>query len=287
MGIENGYSITAGAMSMCGGHGAATAYGSTLVERGYEAAQDCGLAAATFGLIVSVLVGGPLSRRLIVKNNLKSVDTKSSVVQTAKEIKEELPMSDIMKNFVVILLCMALGIQLGNGISWLIGEATGTPISLPDYIGAMIVSILVRNLNEKFHWYNYSQKVSDVVGSVTLDLFLSIAMMSIKLWQLLGLVGGLAVIVVVQALVLFSISYFIMFRVLGKNYDAAIMCAGCCGHMLGATPTAMANMNAVCERYGYSKTAFLIVPIVGSFLVDIVYQPVTITLLNVFCPVIS
>lgn len=117
MGIENGYSITAGAMSMCGGHGAATAYGSTLVERGYEAAQDCGLAAATFGLIVSVLVGGPLSRRLIVKNNLKSEDAKSSVVQKAKEIKDELSMSDIMKNFVVILLCMALGIQLGNGIS--------------------------------------------------------------------------------------------------------------------------------------------------------------------------
>lgn len=118
MGLENGYSITAGAMSMCGGHGAATAYGSTLVERGYEAAQDCGLAAATFGLIVSVLVGGPLSRRLIVKNNLKSSDAKKvSIAKTAKEIKDELSMSDIMKNFVVILICMALGIQVGNGIS--------------------------------------------------------------------------------------------------------------------------------------------------------------------------
>ncbi len=151
----------------------------------------------------------------------------------------------------------------------------------------MIVSVLVRNLNEKFHWYKYSQKVSDVVGAVTLDLFLSIAMMSIKLWQLLGLVGGLAVIVIAQAVLMFATSYFIMFRVLGKDYDAAIMCAGACGHMLGATPTAMANMNAVCERFGYSKTAFLIVPICGSFLVDIINQPTTITLLNVFCPVIS
>lgn len=152
MGIDNGYSITAGAMSMCGGHGAATAYGSTLVERGYTAAQDCGLAAATFGLIVSVLVGGPLSRRLIIKNKLKSVDVKKvKPTQTIKEIKSELSMLDIMKNFVVILICMALGIELGNGISWLIGAVSGTSISLPDYIGAMIISILVRNLNEKFH----------------------------------------------------------------------------------------------------------------------------------------
>lgn len=288
LGLDPGHSITAGAMSMCGGHGAATAYGFTLQERGYVAAQDCGLAAATFGLIVSVLVGGPLSRRLIIKNNLKPADiNNSSKFETVKEIKKELSMSDIMKNFVVILLCMAIGIQIGNGISYLIGSLSGTDISLPDYVGAMIISIFVRNMNEKFHWYNYSQKVSDVVGSVTLDLFLSIAMMSIKLWQLLGLVGGLAVIVCVQASLLFLISYFVMFRVLGKNYDAAIMCAGACGHMLGATPTAMANMNAVCERFGYSKTAFLVVPIAGSFLVDIVYQPITITLLNVFCPVIS
>lgn len=286
LGLENGYSITAGAMSMCGGHGAATAYGSTLIERGYEAAQDCGLAAATFGLIVSVLVGGPLSRRLIVKNNLKAADKKSTVLNTAKEIKEELPMSEIMQNFVVILLCMTFGILLAGGISVLLEQLTGMAISLPDYIGAMIISVLVRNLNEKFHWYKYSQKVSDVVGSVTLDLFLSIAMMSIKLWQLLGLVGGLAVIVSAQALFMFASSYFIMFRLLGKDYDAAIMCAGACGHMLGATPTAMANMNAVCERFGYSKTAFLIVPICGSFLVDIINQPTTITLLNVFCPVV-
>lgn len=286
MGLENGYSITAGAMSMCGGHGAATAYGSTLIERGYEAAQDCGLAAATFGLIVSVLVGGPLSRRLIVKNNLKAADKKSTVLNTAKEIKEELPMSEIMQNFVVILLCMTFGILLAGGISVLLEQLTGMAISLPDYIGAMIISVLVRNLNEKFHWYKYSQKVSDVVGSVTLDLFLSIAMMSIKLWQLLGLVGGLVVIVSAQALFMFASSYFIMFRLLGKDYDAAIMCAGACGHMLGATPTAMANMNAVCERFGYSKTAFLIVPICGSFLVDIINQPTTITLLNVFCPVV-
>lgn len=273
---------------MCGGHGAATAYGSTLVQRGYEAAQDCALAAATFGLIVSVLVGGPLARRLIVKNNLAIFNhTTIDFKQNAEKIKTNLSMSDILTNFVVILICMALGIQLGNGISWIIGELSGTAISLPDYIGAMVVSILVRNLNEKFHWYNYSQKVSDVVGTVTLDLFLSIAMMSIKLWQLLNLVGGLVLIVIVQAVILFAITYFILFKVLGKNYDAAVMCAGFSGHMLGATPTAMANMNSICEHFGYSKTAFLVVPIVGSFLIDIVYQPVTIILLNIFCPVVG
>lgn len=287
LGLENGYSITAGSMSMCGGHGAATAYGSTLVERGYTAAQDCALAAATFGLIISVLVGGPLSRRLIVKYNLKSTETeKTPIKEAVQEINEDLSMTEIMKNFIVILFCMMFGMQLSSGVSWLIAQATGTPISLPDYIGAMAIAILVRNLNEKFHWYKYSQNVSDIVGSVTLDLFLSIAMMSIKLWQLVDLVGGLAIIVAVQAIVLFLFAYFILFRVLGKNYDAAVMCAGACGHLLGATPTAMANMDVICSHYGYSQKAFLIVPIVGSFLTDLIYHPLTIVLLNIFCPVI-
>lgn len=288
MGMENAYSLTAGAISMCGGHGAGAAYGSTLVARGYPAATDCALAAATFGLICSVMLGGPLSRRLIKRYDLKPAEITKGAQKSAPKNREERRANamDIMKNFAVIVICMALGIQVAKLASMGIGAALGSAITLPDYIGAMFVSVLVRNLNEKFHWYNYSAKFCDGLGAITLDIFLSIAMMSIKLWQLLGLVGGLAVIVVVQVVLMGLYAYFIVFRALGKNYDAAVMCGGLCGHALGATPTAMANMEAVCAKYGFSQTAFVVVPIVGAFLVDCIYQPVSILLINVFVPVV-
>lgn len=285
VGMENAYSITAGAISMCGGHGAATAYGSTLVGMGYPDAQAAGLAAATFGLICSVLIGGPLSRRLIVKHNLKSTDdpTMSFDANDVNRSLSKLKLSggDIMKNFAAIVICSALGIQLSGLLSALIG------MTIPDYLGAMCVSVVFRNLNEKFKWYNYSASMCDQVGTVCLDLFLSIAMMSIKLWQLIGLVGGLVLIVVAQVVLMALFSYFVVFRVCGKTFDAAVMVAGLCGHGLGATPTAMANMEAVQSEYGSSHQAFVIVPIVGGFLCDLIYQPFTILLINMFIPVIS
>lgn len=289
MGMENAYSLTAGAISMCGGHGAGAAYGSTLVARGYPAATDCALAAATFGLIVSVMLGGPLARRLIKKNNLKPAPMDhAGQKKAAPKSREERRANamDILKNFAVIVICMAAGIQIAKLASMGLGLAMGGTITLPDYIGAMFISVLVRNLNEKFHWYNYSAKFCDGLGGITLDIFLSIAMMSIKLWQLLGLVGGLALIVVVQVVVMAFYAYFIVFRALGKNYDAAVMCGGLCGHALGATPTAMANMEAVTSQFGFSQTAFVVVPIVGAFLVDCIYQPVTILLINLFVPIV-
>ncbi|MDO5329464.1 MAG: sodium/glutamate symporter [Coriobacteriia bacterium] len=283
VGMDPAYSITAGAISMSGGHGAATAYGSTLVGMGYPNAQAAGLAAATFGLICSVLIGGPLARRLIVKNHLESEDDYEMLTDTVK-FKEKLKKisgEQATKNFAAIVICMALGIQVSGLLSALIG------MTLPDYLGAMLVSVIFRNLNEVFHWYKYSPAMCDQVGEVCLDIFLSIAMMSIKLWQLLGLVGGLALIVVCQVVLMALYSYFIVFRALGKSFDAAVMCAGLCGHGLGATPTAMANMEAVQSEYGTSHQAFVIVPIVGGFLCDLIYQPVTILLINLFIPVIG
>ena len=290
MGMENAYSITAGAIAMCGGHGAGAAYGSTLVARGYPAATDCALAAATFGLIVSVMLGGPLARRLIKRNNLKPPALPQRTKKAAPKTREERRSSamDILKNFAVIVMCMAAGIQVAKLASMGIGVALGgSQITLPDYIGAMFVSVLVRNLNEKFHWFNYNAKFCDGLGGITLDIFLSIAMMSIKLWQLLGLVGGLAVIVAAQVIIMAFYAYFVVFRALGKNYDAAVMCGGLCGHALGATPTAMANMEAVTAQFGFSQTAFVVVPIVGAFLVDCIYQPFTIFLINAFIPVVG
>lgn len=279
IGLEAPYALLASAISMIGGHGAAGSYGSTFAEMGYPAAMEVGAAAATFGLITAVLLGGPLARTLIVKNNLKpneddefSVDISDINASTG----EKLSSLDIIKNITVILVCMAIGTVVSGWIGKLIG------MSFPTYVGAMFIAVIVRNLNEKFHWYNFSFGLVDGIGDAMLNLYLGIALMSLKLWELAGLIGGVLVVVLCQVVFMALIAYFVVFRILGKDYDAAVMCAGLCGHGLGATPSAIVNMTSVKDRYGMSRKAFMIVPIVGAFLVDIIYQPQTIAFIKFF-----
>lgn len=278
-GLEYPYALLAGAISMIGGHGAAGSYGSTFVEMGYPAGITVGAAAATFGLIFGVLVGGPVARMLIERNHLtpdnsETLDT--SVEEINKGHGEKLTSLDVMKNVTALLVCMALGTQISGWIGKLIG------MSFPSYVGAMFVAVIVRNLNEKFHWYHFSFPLVDGIGDVMLNLYLSMALMSLNLYQLLDLIGPVLLIVVAQVVVLVLLSIFVIFPILGKNYDAAVMCAGLLGHGLGATPSAIVNMTAVKDRYGMSRKAFMIVPIVGAFLVDIIYQPQTIAFIKFF-----
>lgn len=277
-GLEYPYALLAGAISMIGGHGAAASYGQTFVDMGYSAGIEVGAAAATFGLIFGVLVGGPTARLLIEKNNLRP-DPTENLDTSVEEINKKggtLTSLDIMKNVTAILVCMALGSMVSGWIGKLIN------MSFPTYVGAMFVAMIVRNLNEKFHWYNFNFGLVDGIGDVSLNIYLSIALMSLKLWQLLDLLGPVLLIVVVQVVVLVLLAYFVVFRILGSNYDAAVMCAGLLGHGLGATPTAIVNMTAVKDKYGMSRKAFMIVPIVGAFLVDIIYQPQTIAFIKFF-----
>ena len=284
IGLEAPYALLASAISMIGGHGAAGSYGQTFVDLGYSAGIEVGAAAATFGLISGVMLGGPLARRLIVKNNLTpdaNDNFESDIDQINASNGEKLSGLDVIKNVTVILICMAVGTQIAGWIGGLIG------MSFPSYVGAMFVAVVVRNLNEKFRFYNFSFGLVDGIGDVMLNLYLAIALMSLKLWELLDLVGGVLVVVLCQVLFMALVAYFIIFRILGKNYDAAVMCAGLCGHGLGATPTAIVNMTAVKDKYGMSRRAFMIVPIVGAFLVDIVYQPQTIAFIKFFVPAAS
>ncbi len=151
----------------------------------------------------------------------------------------------------------------------------------------MFIAVILRNLNEKFRFYKFSFGLVDGIGDVMLSLYLAIALMSLKLWQLLDLLGGVLLVVLCQVIFMALVAYFIIFRILGKNYDAAVMCAGLCGHGLGATPSAIVNMTAVKDKYGMSRRAFMIVPIVGAFLVDIIYQPQTIAFIKFFVPAAS
>lgn len=279
IGLEAPYALLASAISMVGGHGAALSYGETFAEMGHGAAPLVGAAAATFGLIVAVLIGGPLGRRLIVKHDLKpnpedNFDTSASQVNVSSG--EKLTSMDITHNISAILICMALGTIVSGWIGQLID------MSFPTYVGAMFVAVIVRNLNEKFEFYRFDFALVDELGNVMLVLYLSLALMTLKLWELSGLIGGVLVVVLAQVVLVVLLAYFVVFRLLGSNYDAAVMCAGLCGHTLGATPSALVNMTAVNDRYGMSRKAMMIVPIVGAFLVDIIYQPQTIWFIKTF-----
>lgn len=279
VGVPSPYALLCGAISMIGGHGAAAAYGQTFMDMGYSAGMTVGAAAATFGLISGVMLGGPLARFMIEKNGLKPEDDNTSYteiekVNAANGVK--LSALDVIKNVSVIIVCMAVGQMVSGWIGSLIN------MSFPEYVGAMFVAVIARNLNDKLHFYSFSFSLVDGIGDVMLNLYLSLAMMTLALWELTDLLGGMLVILLLQVLVMALYNYFFVFRILGKNYDAAVMCSGLCGHGLGATPTAIVNMTAVCEKYGMSRRAFMIVPIVGAFLVDIIYQPQTIAFIKFF-----
>jgi len=279
LGLDPANTLMLGALTMIGGHGAAAAYGSTFESMGYPTATLVGTSAATFGLIVSVIVGGPLARRLIEKHNLKPDMTENfdtSVMDVNAATAQKLSGLELIKNVTAILFCMALGTMVSRWIGSLIG------MDFPTYVGAMFVAMAVRNLNEKVRFYKFDYKLTEGIGDVSLALFLSMALMTLRLWELFGLFAPMFVILMGQVLLCILTGYFIVFRILGKNYDAAVMVAGYIGHGLGATPTAIANMGSVGDRYGQSRKAMMIVPIVGAFLVDIIYQPQTIWFIKMF-----
>ena len=233
-GLEAPYALLSSAISMIGGHGAALAYGGTFAKMGYENAPLVGAAAATFGLITAVLIGGPLGRRLIEKNNLRPDNSEKfdqSIMEINKNEGEKLSDLDVIKNVVVILVCMAIG----SYISTLIGKLI--KMDFPSYVGAMFMAVIVRNINEKTHSYNFNFSLVDGIGNVMLNLYLALALMTLKLWELSGLIGGVLLVVACQVIFMIIIAYFVVFRILGSNYDAAVMCSGLCGHGLGATPS--------------------------------------------------
>lgn len=269
--------VMSGAVSMSGGHGGAAAYGQTIEELGITSAVTIGMAAATLGLIFGSLSGGPIARHLIGKYDLKP---KEGTVEEYVE-KDEKPIGQhsFMIQVTMITLSMAGGTMLGD----LFTEATG--FVLPAYIGAMFVAVLVRNIVDRFLPGTVNMKEINLIGDVSLAIFLSMALMSIKLWEVAGLALPLVGIIIFQVAFIVVFAVFVMFRALGKDYDAAVMIAGFLGHGLGATPNAMANMGATVNKFGPSRTAFLVVPIVGAFLMDVIFSaPIIITTINMLAP---
>lgn len=274
LGLEPLLGIMVGAVSMEGGHGAATAFGGTLEELGVNSALSIGLAAATFGLIAGGLVGGPTVKYLITKYKLQPTEIDGLEEVAATSEASSIDSKKFMSQILIITFCMTAGSYLGE----LFSNATG--FVLPSYVGAMFVAVIVRNILDSINKEVIDMTSINLIGDVTLGIFLSMALMSIKLWEVANLALPMLVIVVVQVIFIVLLSVFVLFRLLGKNYDAAVMVGGFTGHGLGATPNAMANMSAITEQFGPSRKAFLVVPIVGAFLIDVFAMPIIITSIN-------
>ncbi|SFB02393.1 sodium/glutamate symporter [Clostridium frigidicarnis] len=280
-GIHPMFGIMAGSVSMEGGHAGAAAFGKTAEAMGVSGSTTVAIAAATFGLIFGGIIGGPIAKYLIDKYKLKPTTTDKYDVESFENVVSDTENTRITTNVVmthmaVITVCMTIGAIASEWFS----EATG--LSLPGYVGAMFVAVVFRNINDKKHITKLDYYTIDLMGNTSLGIFLSMALMTLKLWELTGLAGPLLIIVIAQVVFMILYAIFVVFKFIGKDFDAAVMAAGMAGHGLGAAPNAIANMGAVTEKYGPSPKSFLIVPLVGAFLIDLIGIPTIVFFMNFF-----
>ncbi len=256
--------LICGSITMTGGHGTGAAFGQLLQdEYGFQGAFTLAMAAATFGLVGGGLLGGPVATRLIEKRGLSSrTESGESAGKHLPSVVGAAGLSTyhVLQGLTVILTAMWLGSLLSE---WL-----GHYLTLPAYIGAMLVAALVRNVDDSLQVIKLDPEVVQDLGTMALDLFLAMALMSLRLWELLDLAIPMLFILAVQVALMGVFAWLVTFRVMGRDYEAAVMAGGHCGFGLGATPNAVANMESLVERFGPAPRAFLVVPLVGAFFID-------------------
>lgn len=251
---------------MVGGHGTAGSFGPLIEKMGVPGATTVAVAAATFGLIMGGLLGGPIAKSRINKHNLKSnASSDTSYVDTFTEerINEKSTTDESLKAFSMIFLAAGLG----SVISRLIQK---TGLTFPSYIGAMLAAALLRNVSDATKKFTVMEDIVAILGNVSLCMFLSMALMSLKLWELADLAGPMIVMLLGQTILMALFAYFITFNLMGRDYEAAVMASASCGFGMGATPNAIANMQAITNVYGPAPKAFFIVPLVGSLFIDFI-----------------
>ena len=290
LGVNPLIGMAAGSISMTGGHGTAGGFASVLEGMGLQGAGTFGMAAATFGLIAGSMMGGPLAEKIISKKlvheQMQEPDEEIDPAMSGIESDEASPsgrakrVSTNEQEFQLYAkasYCILLVMGGGTVLSWLFAKMG---VTFPTYFGALILAALARNLlgliryKEEGRWQK-GEKLLDMerivsVGNICLSMFLGMAMVSLRLWELQSLALPVIVILSSQVVLMALFAYYLAFPLLGRNYDAAILCAGLCGFGLGATPNAMANMSAVCYKFRYTVRPFLIVPIIGAMFTDLI-----------------
>jgi len=292
LGVDPLLGLITGSITMTGGHGTGAAFGKLLEEQyAFPGAVTLAVAAATFGLVFGGLIGGPVGTRLIARGRLTpgggdakrppattatgrpALDHTSLDAEIDTEPAGEAPTAyTLLQTLTIILVAMWGGAALST---WL-----GQFVTLPGYIGAMLCAAVLRNVADVTGRLPIASRSVDDIGTIALSLFLSMALMSLKLWELLDLALPMLVILIVQVAMMAAFAYFVTFRVMGRDYDAAIMAGGHCGFGLGATPNAVANMTALTERFGAAPRAFLVLPMVGAFFIDFSNALVITTYIN-------
>ncbi len=262
--------LCTGSISMVGGHGTAGAFGPVLEDLGLVGATTLCTAAATFGLVAGSLMGGPLGRRLILGKDLLKTAVKADETPLVEEEKKH---ERSVSMYAPAAYQLALAMGIGTVVSMLLSK---TGMTFPIYIGAMIVAAIMRNWSEFTGAFTVHIGEINDIGGICLSLFLGIAMITLKLWQLAELALPLVVLLVGQTVLMFLFAYLVIFNVLGRDYDAAILSAGSCGFGMGATPNAMANMQVLTAKFAPSVKAYILVPIVGSMFADFI-NSLTIT----------
>jgi len=301
MGVDPLIGMAAGSISMTGGHGTAGGFASVLEGMGLHGAGTIGMAAATFGLIAGSMIGGPLAERIIRKKltheQMQTPDEEVDPAMAGIESDEASPTGRAKRissneqefqQYAKATYCIVLVMGAGTIMSWLFAK---TGITFPTYFGALILAAIVRNTigfvryKEDGKWVK-AERLLDMeriisVGNICLSMFLGMAMISLKLWELQSLALPLIVILISQVLMMALFAYLVAFPLLGRDYDAAVLCAGICGFGLGATPNAMANMSAVYYKYRYTVKPFLIVPIIGAMFADLINTGMITLFLNI------
>lgn len=274
LGLDPLMGLIAGSITLTGGHGTGAAWAQTLEQNyGLSNTLEIAMASATFGLIMGGIIGSPVAQRLINKRKLSSQYGCGDKIKPHPEVatfqdndQEEVTANKIIEMLFIMALCVTGAKYLetwvsGFDIAWL---------TIPDFVYALFIGVVVTNLLEVTKVRHIDTETIDILGTVSLSLFLAMALMSLKLWNVFDLAIPFLIILVVQSLMIGLFTYWVTFRLMGSNYDAAVIASGHCGFGLGATPTAVMNMGSVVNRFGPSPQAFMVVPIVGAFFIDIV-----------------
>lgn len=276
-GLDPLFGVLAGSTTLTGGPATGLAFAPLFEEAGVTGAATLAVAAAMIGIVMGGVIGGPIGTRLIERHRLREPRARTVTVappSASEVIETQLPEGRadapegedrgsylLLKNVVAILVAMWIGSWVSRGFS-----ALG--LTLPAYIGAMLVAAAIRNLDDATGLIGISQRVIDDLGSAALSLFIVMALMSLQLWEIAGLALPLLVVLAAQVGLIALICLWPIYRLMGRDYESAVMSAGFCGFMLGTTANAMANMESLVERYGPAPRAFLVVPIVGAFFID-------------------
>ena len=270
--------VLMGPAALTGGPATALAFAPQFAAAGVVAAESVAIAAAMAGIVMGGLVGGPIVTRLIEHHQLHAPTptptpqpTTSMPVHSASD--EEGDLLTVLKGLSVLLVAMGVG-------SWLGGVMKSADLTLPGYVGAMLMGALIRNIDDQTKWLQIPHELTERIGVVCLSLFLSVALMNLKLWELTSIAAPLLVNLIIQVVAVAVFCWYVVFRVMGRDYDAAVMSGGFTGFMLGTTANAMAVMHSVVQRYGPSPRAFLVAPIVGAFFIDFTNALLITGLLN-------